>query len=135
MKPQELLHRTVQAAVPALRLTELPLPSGNSAMQSGLSGTNQYLTLPSGIVSSLNDFTVSAWIKMDTVSNWVRIFDFGENTDTYMFLTPKSAYGTYRFGITTESSGKEQLIDADPLSAGAWHHVAVTLNGSEGILT
>src|SRR5262249_48930488 len=40
-----------------------------------------------------------------------------------------------RFAITTSGSGGEQRIDGtSALSAGVWHHVAVTLNGTTGAL-
>lgn len=116
-------------------LTEAAWTAGKSGNAVELSGANQYVILPSGIVSGLNDITVSAWVKPDTVSNWVRVFDFGESTNSYMFMTAKSSSNTFRFAITAEGSANEQIIEGGPpLSAGAWCHVAVTLKENEGIL-
>ena len=100
-----------------------------------LSGTNQYVALPSGVVSSNDTITLAAWVNLDTVSNWSRIFDFGSGTATNMFLTPKNgANGKIRFGIKNNGSA-EQIIDGQAaLPTGGWHHVAVTLNGSTGTL-
>ena len=42
-----------------------------------LSGTSQYVALPAGVVSSANAITVTAWVNLDTISKWARIFDFG----------------------------------------------------------
>jgi hypothetical protein len=100
------------------------------------SGSSQYASLPAGIVGSLSNFTIMAWVNLNSTATWSRIFDFGNNTTTYMFLTPQNgASGTLRFAVTTNSSGGEQQINcASTLNTGAWHQVAVTLNTNRGIL-
>ncbi len=101
-----------------------------------LDGTNDYVSLPTGVVDGLTDFTISAWVYLDAISDWSRIFDFGNDTDVYMFLTPNNGVSdVVRFAITTSSDGGEQVINGgDPLPTGAWTHVAVTLSGNTGIL-
>jgi hypothetical protein len=47
-----------------------------------------YAALPTGIVSDLNDFTIATWVKVATLDNWARIFDFGSGTGVNMFMTP-----------------------------------------------
>jgi poly(hydroxyalkanoate) depolymerase family esterase len=115
------------------------LPSGGTLGGGQLtlsSGSSQYASLPSGIVSSLSNFTIVAWVNLVSSAAWSRIFDFGSGTTTNMFLTPQNgASGTLRFAITTNGGGSEQQINcSSPLSTGAWHQVAVTLSGSTGIL-
>ena len=64
---------------------------------------------------------------------WQRIFDFGNDTSHYLFLTPSSSGGTLRFAINNGSG--EQIVErAGALASGAWQHVAVTLNGNTAIL-
>jgi fibronectin type 3 domain-containing protein len=101
-----------------------------------LDGTNDHLTLPSGVMSGLSNFSISVWVKPDTVTNWSRVFDFGTGTTVNMFLTPKNAAnGKVRFAITTGGGAGEQRIDgANALTAGAWSHVVVTWSGNTGIL-
>ena len=102
-----------------------------------LNGTsNGYTTLGSGLVSTLNDFTVATWVKLDTVMNWARIFDFGSGTNTYMFLSPKNgATGYLRYAITTSGgSGEQQINTTTTMTSGTWAHVAVTWSGNVGIL-
>jgi concanavalin A-like lectin/glucanase superfamily protein len=100
-----------------------------------LSGTSQYIALPTGILSGATGFTVSAWIRLDTVATWSRVFDFGTGTNVNMFLTPRSSGGTARFAITTGGNGGEQRINGPAaLPSGTWTHVAVTLSGGTGIL-
>jgi pectin methylesterase-like acyl-CoA thioesterase len=97
--------------------------------------TNGYLSFPAGLVGSLNDFSVSTWVKLDTNATWSRVFDFGSGTSTYMFLSPASGSGTMRYAITTSGGAGEQQINSSALlSTGIWHHVAVTLSGTLGIL-
>ena len=49
------------------------------------------MTLPAGVVSNLADFSISAWVYLaNAPAAWSRVFDFGNNTTTYMFLTPRN---------------------------------------------
>jgi DUF1680 family protein len=94
-----------------------------------------HVQLPSGILAGATAFTVAAWVRLDTVANWARVFDFGAGTGTYMFLTPRSGSGTARFAITSGGAGAEQQISGPAaLPAGTWTHVAVTHSGNVGIL-
>ncbi|HHY83912.1 MAG TPA: hypothetical protein GYA07_00040 [Verrucomicrobia bacterium] len=104
----------------------------------------QYVALPAGITTNLNDFTIATWVRLSSLSSWMRIWDFGfgsplarvENTPTrYMFLSPRAGSGVVRFAITGSGGALEQQIDGTaPLPVGVWKHVAVTLSGSNGVL-
>jgi hypothetical protein len=99
--------------------------SGNGLI---LNGGNA--TLPAGVVSSFNDFTIATWVKVTTLQNWARIFDFGSGVGAYMFLSPMAGdSGKLRFAITTGSNGNEQRVDGPAMQANAWTHVAITLSG------
>ncbi|MFO1489248.1 MAG: LamG domain-containing protein, partial [Verrucomicrobiota bacterium] len=115
----------------------LPIGGGLSGGQLTIAAaSSQYAMLPAGIVSAVTNFTIEAWVKLNSTANWSRIFDFGNSTTTYMFLTPQNGSNArLRFGITTNSSGGEQQITGTAaLTTGVWHHVAVTRNGNIGIL-
>jgi fibronectin type 3 domain-containing protein/regulation of enolase protein 1 (concanavalin A-like superfamily) len=101
-----------------------------------LDGTNDHVTLPSGVVSGMTAFTASVWVKPDTVTNWARVFDFGTGINVYMFLAPQNpGNGKVRFAITTTGWPGEQKIDGQSaLAAGIWSHVVVTWSGNTGIL-
>ncbi len=88
------------------------------------------------MLSALYDFTIATWVKIDTLSTWSRIFDFGTGTSAYMFLTPRAngTGGPLRFAITTNGNGSEQQLNGPVLSAGAWYHIAVTLQGNTATL-
>ena len=101
-----------------------------------LDGTDDHVTLPTGVVDGLTDVTISTWVYLNSASNWARVFDFGTGSTVNMFLTP-SAGGTnaVRFSITTSGAGGEQKIDGtQALPLGAWTHVAVTIDGGSGVL-
>lgn len=96
--------------------------------------SDQHVTLPSGILNGLNDFTVSFWVNPNTISTWARVFDFSTGTtQNSMYFTPRTAGGVARFGLRVNGVA-QNLEAAAPLTNGAWTHVAVTLSGNNGTL-
>jgi autotransporter-associated beta strand protein len=108
-------------------------PTGHGQAIS-LNGTDSYLTLPVGVANSSSAITVDTWVKWNGGNAWQRIFDFGTGTSSYFFLTPDSAAGTMRFGITTGGTATEEDIDTDELTTGQWVNLALTLGGQTAIL-
>jgi hypothetical protein len=97
-----------------------------------LDGVSQYV-LVSNSVANASSF--AAWVKWNGGNDWQRIFDFGSNTTKYLFLSPRASNGKMRFAITTSGPGGEQQINAPAaLPTNSWCHVAVTLDGSLGVL-
>jgi hypothetical protein len=81
------------------------------------------------------DFTVAAWVNLNTADTWSRIFDFGNDTTYNMFLTPSCDTGEIRFAITITGNSDEQRISGtSAVATGSWQHVAVVKNGNTGIL-
>lgn len=100
-----------------------------------LDGSDEYVSLPTGIVSGLSDYTVSAWVNPASDDTWARIFDFGRGTSVNMFLTLNGGGAGLRFGITTGGNGAENnLTGGGHLPLNTWSHVAVTLSGTTGTL-
>jgi fibronectin type 3 domain-containing protein len=100
-----------------------------------LNGSSGYVSLPTGVVSTLNDFSISTWVYLNANSTWARLFDFGTGTGNYMFLAPVAGSGGIRYAITTSGGLSEQQINGTAaLATGGWRHVAVTLSGTTGIL-
>lgn len=108
--------------------------AGKSGNAVDLDGTNDYVSLPVGVVASSATSTIAAWVNLDTVSTWTRIFDFGSGTSTYMFLTPKNGSGKIRFAIKNNGSSEQIIEGTSALATGGWHHIAVTLNDTTGTL-
>lgn len=101
-----------------------------------LDGVDDHVTLPTGVMAGVRDFTIAGWVKLDTLNDWSRVFDFGASTSTYLFLSPSNgATHKLRFAISTSGGPGEQIIDGpSALPLGVWTHVAVTLAGTTGTL-
>ena len=98
-----------------------------------MDGTNDHAELPVGaLVSSLTSASFSTRVNLvDPSRVWQRIFDFGTGTTTYMFLSPNSGgTGAVRFAITTSGGGGESIVSAPATLVGAWHHLAVVIDGT-----
>jgi hypothetical protein len=112
-----------------------PRAAGRLGNAVKLNGADEYVSLPTGIVGGLSDFTVSAWVNPSSDDTWARIFDFGSGTAVNMFLTVNGGGNGLRFGITTNGNGAEQdLTGGGQLPLNTWSHVAVTLSGTTGTL-
>ena len=129
----------------ALRLTGSPI------------GLAEHVSLPTGVVSGLRDFTIALWINpsqydrarlsdgranadQQTLNNGTAIFDFGTPNPQFaepalarMYLTVRAGNDkpVPRFAITTSGANGEQRLDAaQPLAMDRWTHVAITRSGS-----
>ena len=97
--------------------------------------SSQYATLPAGVVSTLTDFTIGAWVRPGSLDTWARVFDFGSGTGTFMYLTTRnSPNGRPVFSIKVGGGSEQQIVAGSALSTSAWTHVAVRLSGSTGTL-
>ena len=86
---------------------------------------NTYAMLPYAAACQ-DEITICTWVRWaSNSSNWMRIFDFGNSEDQYIFLTPSNG-SEMRFVM--KNGGDEQILsDGKKLTAGQWKHVAVTL--------
>ncbi len=105
--------------------------TGHSGQAIDLSGTGQYVTLPAGVAEA-SEITVAMWFQRDSTASWQRLFDFGNGSEEYFFLSPRSATSTIRFAI--KNNGTEQGIETPSQPTGTWVHVAVTLGAGTGKL-
>jgi len=106
--------------------------TGRYSTAMDFNGTDQYVMAPANMLASVTNFTIAAWVNWDGGAAWQRIFDFGNDTTQYMFLTPSSGSGTLRFAISTNGNapGAEQILETSPPLAGQWEHVAITRGGN-----
>jgi hypothetical protein len=108
---------------------------GNAVALDGTVGS--YVALPADVAKDLADFSITAWLYIDSLAMWSRVFDFGSGERRYMMLTARSdsKSGTPRFAISTVHGYNEQRIDGSaPLPTGKWVHIAVTVSGALGTL-
>jgi len=94
-----------------------------------LSASKQaYVSLPRGIAAQLSEATIATWVKLKSGASFQRIFDFGVDTTTFMYLVNAGSSGPVRFRIQSGPLNKNQLLEgAEPLPVGSWVHVAVTI--------
>lgn len=102
---------------------------GSRALQ--LDGASNFVQLPYTL-GGLNALTFSAWVKLGSAKSWQRIFDFGNGTSRYLFLTPRTAGQSMRLAL--KNGGDEEYVDANGLPTGRWVHVAVTLGDGKATL-
>ena len=105
--------------------------AGHTGQAVTLDGTNSFIQLPPNVANSAA-FTFAARVYWNGGAQWQRIFDFGNDTSHYLFLTPNSGSGTLRFAIN--NGGGEQFIETSGMPVSQWRHVAVTLSGSSAKL-
>lgn len=86
------------------------------------------------LVASLSDSTFAIWVQLedDSDSSWQRAFDFGMDSSTYMFLSPRNdTSGPPEFGIALDSSDNEYDVAGTNALTSGWHHLAVVIEAAE----
>ena len=92
------------------------------------SSKRQYVQLPYEVAGS-NELTVMMWVNLRNTTAWQRLFDFGYDTEHYMFLTPSTG-SVMRFAI--KNGGDEQTVSCKTkLQTAKWKHVAVTIGSDK----
>lgn len=97
-----------------------------------LTGSN-HVQLPYEI-ADMDAMTISLWVNWRASSSvaWSRIFDFGNGTDAYMFLTPSNG-SNMRFAI--KNGGDEETVDCNGnLRRLGWNHIAVTIGDGQVVV-
>lgn len=112
--------------------------------------STQFISIPSGVLDGVKDFTIATWVRANSVGNWARIYDFGNarsDADArYMFLSlrgfvlapdspPPPADPKFKsIGLHASSFGgdrSKEIIDAPgtEVPLGVWKHLTVTGSG------
>jgi uncharacterized protein len=100
------------------------------------SATQGHVVLPSGLLQDACEATIATWIRLNSQSNWQRIWTFSVDLTVFMYLTTRNAdNGVVRSGITLDGTGPErQFLDGPSLPTGVWTHVALVLGPSGMVL-
>lgn len=114
-----LLHGATDGST-FIYLPSLSISGESTAM---LNGTSHFVQLPHEI-ASMREMTICTWVKWRTDTPWQRIFDFGNGTGHYMFLTPN---GQNQLRFVMKNGGEEEILGTTKLSLNKWVHVAVTI--------
>lgn len=92
-----------------------------------LSGSKSFVQLPTNVANQ-QEITIATWVYWRGGANWQRIFDFGNGTSQYFYLSPRTDSGKLRFAI--KNGGDEASLNATALPTGKWSHVAITMSNS-----
>ena len=134
LRAQYAFEGTANDTVGSLNGTAAGSPvygSGRLGQALTFDGVDDVVTLPADVANH-RDITVAAFVYWNGGGNNQRVFDFGNGTGQYLFLTPNSGSGL-RFAIKN-GGGEQQLNSASALPTGRWVHVAVTISGDTGTL-
>ena len=90
-----------------------------------LDGNSEYLQLPTTIANR-EEMTISLWVRWKGNGNGQRIFDFGNSTEQYMYLTANASNGKMQFAI--KNNGEEQSMDISKLGTYSWKHIILSIS-------
>jgi len=106
---------------------------GNKALALNV-GSKGYVKLPDNLLADSCEATIATWVYVNLNSpNWQRIWDFGKDTNVYMFLSTSNLNSKLRFGISIAGYRNESGLETDLLPEKTWKHVAVVLGASGAI--
>ncbi len=91
-------------------------------------GSDDYVQLPAAATKNYTGYTIMMWFKATDNQTWNRLFDLGDSTDKYMFLTLQSSANGLRFAQTVNGNSAEAIIDGSAITTNTWNHVAVTVS-------
>lgn len=107
--------------------------------------SDQYVNLPNGLIRNFKDATFEAWVNWNGGSVWQRIFDFGTSYEgedlqgggsSYLFLTPKSIFGTLRLAYSIAGADAETIVDAGvQFPTGSVTHIAAVVDDTHDQLS
>ncbi len=120
---------------------QLTLPGGTANPDGTFDSSAAYVSLPSGLISSLANASFEVWVTWTDPLNtaWERIYDFGSSVGgpglqgggtSYFLLTPQSGNGI-RAEIRPPEGRPDEILDTgSPLPQGTAAYLAVVYNFS-----
>lgn len=107
------------------------------SLKGGSSGG--YLQMPEGVLGDAADVTISCWVKVESNGGYQRIWDFGNNTTSYMYLLTDGANAGavgYATAITNGGWSKEQTVQmGSTLNKDQWIFTTVVLDSTNHTLS
>lgn len=94
-----------------------------------------YLELPVGILEGCDSVTISTWVKLLTNTGYQRIWDFGSNTSSYMYLLSdggNDGFKGYSAAITqTGWSNEVGVSKGTNVAKNRWVLTTVVMDGTQ----
>lgn len=125
--------------------TELTTIDGRGVVVLAGGYSGQYIELPRGIVSKLDNATFEAWVTWNGQRVWERVFDFGDAIigedgrwygSSYLFLTPQTPPSIGQVLRVGQQRTNEREISFDApiaLPADVRTHVALVVNNERRV--
>jgi hypothetical protein len=118
---------------------------GKGVVLLGGGDAGPYVDLPNGILSSLTNATIEAWVTWGGGASWQRIFDFGDSTamppennqattKTYLFVTPKAGSGTTQLAFSLNGLGQEIAVRGPTVLPQTMKQVVAVADDSANVL-
>ncbi|MEZ4239496.1 MAG: LamG domain-containing protein [Myxococcota bacterium] len=111
---------------------------GRGITLSGAVPAAQFVTLPDGVLTDVDDFTIATWVKLSSIQPWSRVYDFGNGLpdpdNRFMYLTPNGASGIHAASYGGSAANESTLTTGTQLPVGVWKHLALTGHGGERTL-
>ena len=108
--------------------------SGSNTYSLNFDGTDDYLTTGTIVTPTATSGTISAWIKIPTSagSAFSPIFSWIDMNATSATVKPMFVYRQGKLRFYYQDGSTTDIVEGDStgLNDNAWHHVAVTSNGS-----
>ncbi len=94
-----------------------------------------YLQMPDGILNGYDAVTISMWVKLPTDTDYQRIWDFGNDTTSYMYLLSdgqNNGFKGYAAAITKSGYLDEKGVQKGTnFDKNRWVLTTVVMNGSD----
>src|SRR4051812_38750580 len=100
---------------------------------------SQYVSLPSGVLDGVDDFTITTWVRMTTVNDWARIYDLGNGAE-FMYLTlsgyeplppPAVVFDGMHLSSFASATSEHWFGTKTHFPTSVWKHIAVTGTGGD----
>jgi len=105
---------------------------GNASSAYDFNGTADYISFPAARYFS-GDFTVSAWVNMNEITRWCRLFDFGNGHDAQnVFLALSKMFTGNPTGDVFGPAGRnyKEVVSEAKIPLNQWNHLVFTLEGN-----
>lgn len=107
---------------------------GRALQMTGDNPAIKYVSMPDGVLTGVTDFSISFWVKLNTVSAWARIYDFGNGqpdpANRFMYFSVNGFIGP-NHGVMASSYGgaptnENALTSQTQLPTGVWKQIVIT---------
>lgn len=94
-----------------------------------------YLQMPDGILNGKDAVTISTWVKLPTNNGYQRIWDFGNDSNSYLYMVSDGAnegFTGYAAGITTSGWSAEKGVQmGENFDRNRWVLTTLVMDGTK----